>query len=168
MKSRIFSYIFIMLFGFIFIVSCNNGECDVVVQPRETPVCFIVTDNEGNNLLDPLYDGNILDRNIMVEYEGEQYSLELSEYPNDGKFGLYTGKIDIGTDKMQGIKFWYFYVSKNKGSHDFSISWGDGTADEVKIDYYYKVVDCEPVIYMRAYLDGELHSDNSFIINLVK
>ena len=132
-------------------------------------MCFIVKDTEGNNLLDPLYGGNILDRDIEVEYGGERYALELSEYPNDNTmFGLYTGRVEDGMDEIPCIMFWYFYVSKDRGSHVFSIDWGDGTTDEIKIDYYYKVEDCEPVIYQKAYLNGVLHSDDSFIINIVK
>lgn len=173
MKNTVKSYMAYaaILLSSLLITSCSdsdNNECGVIVQPNEVPVCFIVKDSEGNNLLDPAFEGNILGRNIEVTYEDAQYALHLSEYPTDRRLGLYTGKIEAGMDKIPGIMFWYFHVKPDRGSHHFSINWGDEVTDEVKIDYYYTVANCEPVYHRITYLNGKLHSDNSFIINIIK
>lgn len=173
MKNTVKSYIayVAILLSSMLNTSCSDSdkeECDVLIQPTEVPVCFIVRDNEGNNLLDPAFEGNILDRNIEVTYEGAPYSLQLSEYPFDLMLGLYTGKIEVGMDIIPGIMFWYLYMEGDCVSHRFSINWGDGVTDEVKIDYYYTLVKCEPVPHMKTYLNGKLYSDNSLIINMIK
>lgn len=173
MKNNVISFMAYMaiLINPLLISSCSDSddnEGGVIVQPAEVPVCFIVKDSKSNNLLDPEFEGNILDHNIEVTYEGAQYALQLSEYPIDRMFGLYTGEIEVGMDKIPGIMFWYFHVNPDRGNHHFSINWGDGVTDEIKIDYYYTVANGKPVYHRITYLNGKLHSDNSFIINIIK
>lgn len=146
-------------------VSCS-GLCDVDINPAPTPVCFIVKDGDGNNLLDADFEGNILDDGIEVTFLGKKYPLILSEYDYSDGMGLHTGK--IGPDNTPGIMFWYFFVARDSGGSQFTINWGDGISDEVKFDFYYTVVWCKPKSHQKIYMNGIVQSENSLTITIVK
>ncbi len=146
-------------------LSCNSF-CNVDVDPAPVPVCFIVTDIDGNNLLDPAFTGNILGNKIEITYNQQKYPLVLEEYDYSiGGMGLHTGKVG---GNVPGIMFCYFYAGRDSGGGEFIIDWGDGTSGHVKFDLYYNVVWCEPVSHMKIYYNGEAKSNNSLTITLVK
>lgn len=146
-------------------VSCGK-VCSVDIDPAPVPVCFIVKDAVGNNLLDPAFDGNILGNKIEITHHQQKYPLVLEEYDYfTGEMGLYMGKVD---GDVPGILFWFFYVSRNSGGDEFMIDWGDGTSGLVQFDFYYKSVICEPVSYRKIYYNGEAKSNNSLTITLIK
>lgn len=156
------NFLFLILLS-ICMLGCD--ECDVDVDPAATPVCFIVKDMEGNNLLDPQFEGNILNTGIEVTHNGEKYPLILSE-SNYREYGLYTGK--IGEDEIPGILFCYFYINRDKGGDKFSISWNDGITDTIKFDYYYTVKNCDTVSHIRIYLNDKLQSTESLTVTIIK
>jgi hypothetical protein len=125
-----------------------------------------VKDVDGNNLLDPEFEGNILGNRIEVTHNQGKYPLILSEYAY-GEYGLHTG--GIGDDETPGILFWFFYIGKDSGGDEFTIDWGDGTSGFVKFDYYYTLdFFCNITNHENIYYNGEAKSNNSLIISLVK
>lgn len=157
---------FLTLFAVPFFSSCGN--CAVMIDPAPVPVCFIVKDADGNNLLDPAYEGNILGNDIAVTYREEEYPLAMSE-PTGDQMGLYTGA--VGADKIPGLMFGPFYIREDRGGDAFSINWGDGNpSEEVKFDFYYTVTagTCSVKGHRKIYLNDKLMSNNSLTVTLVK
>ena len=156
-----------IIYGCILTTSCDEGnECSVDIDPAPTPICFIVKDADGNNLLDNKFEGNIIDNGISVTYNGGNYPLTLSEYDPYGERGLYIG--EIGADKIPGLLFGFFYIGKDRGESEFIINWGNGTSDNVKFQYYYNVVRCNPEAHRKIYLNRTLQSGNSLTATIIK
>lgn len=158
------------LCGCVWVVSCDNNPCNVNIDPAPTPVCIIVEDAAGNNLLDADYEGNILGNDIYIPYLGTDYHLVLSAYTPDQDDIMYTGLHTgaIGTDEVPGMLFWYFYADDTDRETGFTINWGDGTLSAIKFSYYYTVVNCAPVYHRKIYLDGVLQSEDSLTVTIVK
>ncbi len=158
----------VALFCGMAVTSCKDDGCKALVDGYE-PVSFVIKDIDGNNLLDPRFAGNILDNDIEVTSGQNRYPLIMAEYGSvDLGTGLYVG--ETGADNIPVIMFWGCYAVEEREGHyeEFSIDWGDGTADRVRAYYTYTIDDCEVVMRQRTYLNGNLNSGNSLTVTIVK
>jgi hypothetical protein len=150
-------------------------------------LAMILVDSDGNNLLDPDYAGNILDRNITATYKGKTYSV------NDAT--------EAGTraypPKWYGLRFGVFYgYSGDKGTPallfgefeagttaEFTIDWGWGQT-EFRIVWDLTWVpwtessgygtpeqhpNLVPVEYKRIWADGKegYNDTNRFVVRII-
>ena len=98
------------------------------------PICFYfdVQDAEGNNLLSPLTEGNILNQDIKAIYRGKEYGL--NEPMADTKaylariYGLRTLETEDGHCQL------WFGELQGDGTYEnetLTLDWGDGTTDVI-------------------------------------
>ena len=64
-------------------ISCGDDNADPVLYDV-SPINFVIeiTDGEGNNLLNPEYEGNILDLGIVMDYDGKSYPVDVNTQTN--------------------------------------------------------------------------------------
>jgi hypothetical protein len=136
-------------------------------------VCFFVRNANGDNLLDPAFEGNILENEISVDYKGETYTLNSDTNPSTRANmeiwrGLRVEPYSSLIDETPVLKFGEFRTTSGSGSYHgetFTISWGDGTSDEVAFDLYIKG---SHNVQQKIWLNGALKSENSLNIEIVK
>ena len=152
----------------LIITTCCFVSCDNNMTWDIAPVYFTfnVQDANGNDLLDPNTENNILDNDIKVVFEDKEYPKDVDMTPTENtKFymavlkGLYTVKYD---DDDYHLEFGQFMGSED---HDksFVIHWGDGTHDEVSFVHDYKFRVNKPKISTKIFLNGK-ESNNRFVI----
>ena len=124
-KFCLFVAAFFALFSTI---SCEEqGLWEHDVFPFD--INMIIEDTEGNNLLNPEYEGNIIDK-IKIIYDGEEYQInEIVTRALPSKFyGLRHFCDDSG---KHFITFGNFRGETNYKNEKITIDWGNGTSDEV-------------------------------------
>ncbi len=138
-------------------------------------VVILVYNANGDNLLDPDFEGNILDNNITIEYEDEVYAIMTNNEEE-------TATRALPPPEWYGLRLHY---SERFDTHELlfgefgrclgnviTINWGDGTSDEVKFDFDVEYKGSgkkyRPYVYLRAWLNGELQSDDSLVVEIVK
>ena len=105
-------------------------------------VPILVTDADGNNLLDKESPDNILENDIKAIYRDETYqrlSFEQSavRFNMPEPLGLRTTVRKYSNDKtMIILTFGGFSPESNHHNESFTIYWGDGTSDIIKFDFY--------------------------------
>ncbi len=65
-------------------------------------------------------------------------------------------------------QFWHHYQKSHPQT--FTIHWGDGTSDEIMFDLYvtYRKKGTESTVHRKIWLNGELQSDNSLFVEIVR
>ncbi len=174
--KRTFKYL-MLIFISMYAVNCNgneeNGGCPSIVRDFVNwDVCFTVLNAEGENLFDPATEGNILDNAITVEYKGETYTLK-NDYKSGTRANMaiwYGLRIEPHSSKDDTImmKFGEFDTEAGYHGETFTVDWGDETSDEVTFDVFVTYEECDPTVLKKIWLDGELKSDDSLIIEIVK
>lgn len=183
----IISALFVVLFA-----GCDKEKEDVIgyidfgeggLPPWD--VYFFVNNAAGDNLFDPDFDGNILDRQITVTHNGKTY--RMNETSADAGYSLRTerrGRLYEPDSYYIALRFGEFYKElRSKGYHNetFTIDWGDGTTDQVRFDSYISFTEDKKGIYVevngvetpativqKLWLNGELKSKNSLTVIMVK
>ena len=95
-----------------------------------------VSDEAGNDLLDPANADNILGDSIRVLYNGEIYSLDTASIttrfnmPQPLALRYYQ---DYDTHKYR-LAFGEFTPEDDFKNESFTLDWGDGTTDEISFD----------------------------------
>ncbi len=123
------------------------------------PVYIFVENEAGDNLLDPAFDGNILDDDITVEYDGETFAMEYEGNIKTDMFGLY----NMGDHLEFGL-----FKSGYKPSRTFTINWSDGTSDDITFELYANKWGDNKEVVQKIWLNGELLSDDSLAVTIVK
>jgi hypothetical protein len=148
-------------------VSC--GKTWDLVNPD---VCCFVRNADGENLLDPATEGNILDNEITVDYNGETYGMNGNagtRASHEVWYGLRVEPYNDFSDDTPVLKFGEFRsTSHDSGSYrgeTLTINWGDGTSDEIKFDLYVKG---SHNVKQKIWLNGELQSEDSLEVTIVK
>ena len=176
MKSRMCYSTILVLLSFLLI------RCDVVYPIWDFPptnIGLIVRNSFGENLLNPAVGHNILDNDVSVEYNGKIYQIEnlnaKTRYIPSRWYGLRVGKCYLEDDDYDGttaLLFGEFSVDTKDGYHGeaFTINWNDGTSDKVKFDLYvtYRKRGKESTVHKKIWLNGELQSDDSLVVEIVK
>lgn len=148
----------------------SNNRCENVERDLITPdICIVVTNAVGENLLDPDVEGNILDSDITVEYNGETYALtdKNTRASKPVWHGLRIEKFDYGDDRPT-LKFGEFDTSVGQRGETFTVNWGDGTSNDVAFDLYATWKKCNPTVHQKIWLDGVLKSNDSLVIEMTK
>lgn len=133
--------------------------CDAIWDFTPMDITFSVADAEGNDLLDPDSELNILDK-ITVRYNGKEYSVgELDGNPGTRAYmphweGLYTRY-----SKREGCWLLYFgEFSPDFGNHrndKLTIDWGNGTKDQILFDFYVTWKKCDPIVHRKFLVNGK-------------
>ncbi len=167
----------------------NGPHPDMIWDFVNSSIMFVVTDAEGNNLLDKDVEGNILDNAITVKYRNKKYTLEKPRRTEpdeeDGEdsgeeTGYETGKPqtrynmprELGlrlcryTDGVQFLEFGEFSPQSHYTNETFTIEWGDGTKDVISFDLYITWANYDPTVHRKLVLNGNV-CDNG-LIELVK
>ncbi len=152
---------------------CDKHQDDIIWDFVNWNVVLIVDSPKGN-LLDPATEGNILDNDIIVEYNGKMYRMngqQTRENPPvwEGlRIGEYYGY--QGDDGTPALLFGEFATTTNGFRNEtFIIDWGDGTHSAVMFDLYItwawneRKDYNEPTVHKRIWIDGELKSDDSLV-----
>lgn len=129
-------------------------------------ICFAVEDAQGNNLLDPQTEGNILDKNIRVTYKDKEFGLIETRFLMPEELGLRVQYYQYYKKNL--LTFGEFTPEDCLKGEQFIIHWGDGTEDEIMFDLYITWKKFDPTVHKIVYLNGELYSGESFLIKIVK
>lgn len=67
------SLLFFFSFLLHLVIGCQSEESDIIIDYAPVRWNIIVKDADGNNLLDPAFEGNIIDQTYIL-YKGEKYA----------------------------------------------------------------------------------------------
>ena len=146
----------------LLIVSCNKkDEVRYVDYPRSY-IEFYVTDRDGNNLLDPAFSENILNRDITMEYNNTIYPridndiefYPIEEEPTKASYHPFNGLMTNTVNNT--LKIGYFNQGTDYEQTSFTIDWGNGSKDVITFDQ--KSVPYDPD-------DGDLYANCRFWVN---
>ncbi len=140
-------------------INLIDPDCDKIWDFTPMNITFSVSDDDGNDLLDPESELNILDR-ITVQYNGGEYSVgEFDGSPNTRAYmprweGLYTRY-----SEYEGRWLLHFgEFSPDFGDHHndkMTIDWGNGTKDQISFDFYVTYKRCDPTVHRRFRVNGK-------------
>lgn len=146
-------------------------------------ISIIVRDAAGRNLCNPNGSGFdcILPDGITITYNGVEYDLyipgvsptratepDMPKWTEDGRKPF---RWNERSDDGAMLQFGEFSVdTKNYRGETFTIDWGDGTRSEVTFDLYATSngKKKQPTVHQATWVDGEVNSGTSLIVNIVK
>lgn len=136
-------------------VSCNPNS----IPPPNRDLLIIVENRSGDNLLDPAFEGNILDDDITIEYKGKTISL------GNGSEGVsFLTEIHAGAPWLNALRFGWFLCNDHT-LKSFIIDWGDGTSDEVAFEWYR---DDNHDDTFHVWLNGESQSNAVMTVKIIR
>lgn len=159
--------------GALFCGCDKNNHCGAIWDFVNPDICFIVKNANGDNLMDPSFEGNILDNGIFAEYNGVIYELNSSALTRDSGPAMWEGLRAAryyGNDTIYLMFGEFKTETGDEGYHGekFIIDWGDGTRDEVTFDLYITWKNCKPTVHKKVYINGELKSSGSLTVEIIK
>lgn len=161
--------------GVLLLQSCNRAEDDewrVMVDTVPTPVCFVVKDAEGNNLLDDNFEGNILGSEITLSVNhAEPIGIVMTEVEPDASVpGLYIGSVKVDGVETPCLEYWFIHHNEEGERQHFCLYWGDGSSDVVEVSYYFTARNQGSVVvcHQKVWLNGELNAEGSLTATIVK
>lgn len=144
-------------------------------------VDFYVADaRTGANLLDAATEGNILNNDIYVEYDGDRYDMYTdrpglygyaeTRYNMPAPLGLRLRQYDYQWDDVSEswerreswhLEFGEFSPENGHRGDEFTIYWGDGTSNTVRFDCYVEWKSRNnPVVHRSLWLDEVSQKEN--------
>lgn len=145
-------------------LDCGN-EDPVMVDWAPIKLQVMLCDTEGNNLLDPENPNYYDPSNIVVKYDGKEYSVADPNSPQPLAYKAQFGKIFIaGSDGHQYLEIGEFNADEKCEMREVEIVWGDGTSDIIAYSNDYSINekyanDADKnwgyKFYRKAYLNGE-------------
>lgn len=123
-------------------ISCDNDEV-IYKTPVPIELKIEVTDAQGNDLMNPLVEGNIRSHAIKAVYKGEVYSFNQTEvtlFPLE-EIGLYTkitGIPNVAYGKKYLLTFGPFDIHEDFMNEEVIIEWGDGSSDVINFSNTYR------------------------------
>ena len=176
--KRVVLLMTVLALSLVCLSSCQKGKGKELVLYDFVPsyIEIAVVDGNGNNLIDPAYDGNILGNVLQLEYDGKTYELQKDDSRH---YGDNAEDSDISTRAILGVKFrglmtntkdntlkiGYFDQDVDRAYEEYCILWGDGTASKIGYEQnmewvYDEKEDSEkPVFHARYWLDGKEITD---------
>ncbi len=156
-------------------VAIVAGACDKEDEERmiwdfiNYTVDFAVEDaTAGADLLDPASEGNILNQEIKVIYNGKEYSrytepdLEIISMTTRDSFvrpfALRWGKREYTNSYW--VTFGEFDPTEELHQERFVIDWGDGTQNEIVLDCYITWKGNDPTVHRALWVDGVAQGDD--------
>lgn len=148
----------------LFFVACDNNDAEHQTTALGTVYIF-VTNSNGDDLLDPDVEDNILKSDIHVSYKNDTYTNIYMQTRYAPPPPILFRHINF---EIAG--YCIAFGSFNTGQGDFhgetfTINWGDGTSDEIKFDLF---VEREGKVFKKIWLNGTMQSDNSLEVTIVK
>jgi hypothetical protein len=131
-------------------------------------VIFTVVDNSGNDLLNPETRGNIVEKDITVEYNGKKYKRGDVETRFNMPRSLGLRSHYYEPVRATVLSFGEFSPTKNYRGESLTINWGDGTQDIIKFDLHITWKNHDPTVHKIIYLNGKQYSNESFLIKIVR
>lgn len=172
MKKKIFLLnVFLIAFSGILLTSCSKDDDDVIVDvyPGYIEVSFY--DSQGNDLLNPKCEKNIIGENIVLEYGNEEYSVLWNRYPTIPSSRFHMAQFygiwyfDKFTDFPDEEKLYSLTIGEFFRTHDYDTIMKLKYKDkEYEIRYIFKYK-CLGKSETKIYLDGKLCKD--YIIKIV-
>ncbi|WP_280749285.1 hypothetical protein [Parabacteroides sp. PF5-9] len=129
-------------------------------------IALDIVDKQGNSLVDPDVEGSIWSKNFVVKYGTKEFNNLLKTrllLPEELGLRLFYDK-DL---ERTLLTFGEFDPFNYKGE-TFTIDWGDDTKDEIMFDLYMTWKKYDPIIHKSIYLNGDLYSDQSLFVRIVK
>ena len=171
MKTNV---LFSLLIGFVLcqalFSSCseNNEYHDDIIWDF-APINFYITvqDVEGNDLLSPTTEGNILEQDIKATYQGKEYKLNELAVPNTKAYlatlyGLHA------VETKEGRCFLYFGELQGEDTYEdetITLDWGDGTTDVITFSSRLTWNSPEdPEFDRHFYLNGVEQESSAFVL----
>lgn len=150
-----------LIFLFLGLNSCKKEHLWLTDYPRSY-IEFYVTDQDGNNLLDPAFSGNILNQDITMEYNNTIYPridndiefYPIEEEPTKASYHPFNGLMTNTVNNT--LKIGYFNQSTDYEQASFTIDWGNGSKDVITFDQ--KSVPYDPD-------DGDLYANCQYWLN---
>lgn len=150
-------------------VSCKKYEGEIIWDFYPTRIEMLVTDKDGNNLLDEKFAGNILSTDITMEYNGKIYKrlddcgFSFPDNPETKDIGPvdFCGLQTDKTGEQVLLVIGYFKRNQTLERQNFIINWGDGTKTEIGYsqdfwwEYNRKKKRDEPQSESHYWLDGQ-------------
>ena len=134
----------------------SDEQCPDVLRDYVTvSIAVLVVDADGNNLLDPGFEGNILEDDISVKSGSHTYKLNEKEEEARPTRATMPKWYGLRTIERSGV--YYLAIGEyGIGSRETLIyDWGDGTTDEVRFAYYATPGEgCDPEVHAESYLNG--------------
>lgn len=150
--NRSLSYIFGTILCVLILWGCESKEYTSWVDgPLPIEVRITVSDNDGNNMLDPTKTSNISSNVISAAFLGSTYLRDSS--PKNG-ISLWTMK--DANDEPHVLVFGQISGSRTLENIPLVIDWGDGTSDTITIyNKYSWSMDKAPVLERHIIYDGQ-------------
>jgi hypothetical protein len=160
----------ILIIAFLFL-SCDNHK-DVDRVPVDYVVCFRVENASAENLLDSATEGNFLGNEIYIAYQGERLGekyenrYRVGDGPSNGfQLTIYQSGDDIPAYIQVNLPVLILYMDEDFLNKIFTIHWGDGTNDELKITVY---DDNDEKKGIDIWFNGELCHKENGLFTIVK
>ena len=150
--KRYLTYAFGAILCVLLLWGCDGKEyASWVDEPLPIEIRITVSDNDGNNMLDPTKASNISANEISASFLGTTYLRDSS--PKNG-ISLWTMKDD--DDKPHVLVFGQISGSRSLENIPLVIDWGDGTSDTITIyNKYSWSMDKAPVLERHIIYDGQ-------------
>ncbi len=111
-------------------------SCKKITDVSPLELCIEVFDEKGNNLMDPLFDGNWAITGFTVDYLGESYNVKIT--PVKTYLPTFYG-VEIRDYRSYDIGKWIVYFGEldgdSKQNATLVFHWPDASIDRVTIDY---------------------------------
>ena len=171
MKRNILNILWSVLLCLPLFSSCsedNNGEDDLIIWDF-APINFYMTvqDAEGNDLLSPTTEGNILNQDIKAIYQGKEYRLDELALPDTKVYlaRMYGLHIVETEDGRSLLCFGELQGEDTYEDETITLDWGDGTTDVITFSsrLTWKSPE-EPEFDRHFYLNGVEQESSSFVL----
>lgn len=164
MKRKVFLFSFPLLIA-LMLSACNNEKDDIIGDINPIRFTVLVTNSDGNDLLDSTRVDNIL-KNVSISYNGESYPVQHSMYDlfNDTR-AVYAPFCGLWVERQ----LWGPQTSSYKKCV-LSIGYFDGEEDtdnrEIKLDLgNEQVFSLSYSNKLMRRFDGELNISRDFYLN---
>lgn len=159
-KSKIYCLLILVIST---LQSCDIGN-DMIWDIYPVNISFYVQDREGNDLLNPTTEGNILKNDIKVLYNGEEYPRDKDMSKTRAYLAVLSG---LKTDKYGNDYLLIFGEFDGAKDHNdsFTIDWGDGTQDRISFIHRFEMGNNEPKTYLtEVYLNRKKMEEGFTIV----
>ena len=171
MKTHI---LFSLVIGFLLCLplfsSCsedNNGGDDIIWDFAPINFYMTVQDAEGNDLLSPTTEGNILNQDIKAIYQGKEYKLNELALPDTKAYlaTLYGLHVVETEDGRSLLCFGELQGDDTYEDETITLDWGDGTRDIITFSSRLTWNSPEdPEFDRHFYLNGVEQESSSFVL----
>lgn len=145
----------------LFLISCEKDNSPGWVGTTRA-ICIEVLDNEGNNLINPEFEGNILSKGLTITIDGKKHYLRrwmpqsddefleiyIRDYPFTAIYSEFYGKHILRI--CNGYTLW---SKKRHYEEEVTLDWDDGTTTTFKVIFGVR----DNKIYEDLFIDGERH-----------